>query len=203
MNNNPIRFNPGRLVMLIAVVSLVMVGMRAMKTPQPIRAATIDLEKVYAELKQLAQAKIALELKGAEIQKENEKRQATLKQLDADMTIYVIGTPKYEEAQAQLIQETIIYDGWVKFQDIVLDRERSLAFEKAYNDVKEALATISEQDGYDIVFLNDSIKPLERGTSVSIQQQISARRILYCRDAIDITDDLIVRMNNDYNNPGR
>ena len=61
---------------------------------------------------------------------------------------------------------------------------------------------LAEAEGYDIVILNDSSDelPFDREVRMPAQlqilQQITSRKLLYLNPATDVTDDLIVRMNN-------
>jgi hypothetical protein len=63
---------------------------------------------------------------------------------------------------------------------------------------------MAEAEGYDMVVLNDSSDdvPFDREVRVPAQiqilQQITNRKILYLKPTIDVTDDLIVRMNNEF-----
>ena len=61
---------------------------------------------------------------------------------------------------------------------------------------------IAEAEGVEIVLVDDSASEIrtENNAQVSLQaqvlQQISTRRVLFAKNTIDITDQVIVRMNN-------
>ena len=74
--------------------------------------------------------------------------------------------------------------------------------EDAYRKIKAETANLATAQGYDIVMLDDSAGELQIDREsrldrrTQIEQQILRRQLLYANPAIDITDDLIQRMNN-------
>ena len=66
---------------------------------------------------------------------------------------------------------------------------------------------MAESEGYDLVIVDDSKAPFTENPDARVSreghilQQIAVRRIMYANPMIDITQDLIVRMNN-ANNAG-
>ncbi len=55
---------------------------------------------------------------------------------------------------------------------------------------------LAEQEGYALVVVDDSIVDFQSGTEADMMRQISARRMLYASPRVDITDALIMQMNN-------
>jgi Skp family chaperone for outer membrane proteins len=173
-------------------------GSRGAAAPPPVTAATVDLERVFEALAELASEQTHLQELGANMDTEKTAREQELEGMDEQLAITEAGTPDYETLEQEYIQKSIEYQAWIEFMRRQIDREKALVLEKVYNSVKQAVRDMAEQHGYDIVYLNDSLKPLQRGSEASIQQQISARRMLYTSPALDITEDLIQRMNNAY-----
>ena len=186
---------------ITAIVSVSAFGnMKA--APSPATVAVIDLERVFAELDELSSAQVDLNNRGQDMTKLNEEKLSQLKMLEDNLSAFAAGTPAMATAEEELLTATIEYETWVKVQERLVDREKALVLEKVYNSVKQAVASMAEQEGYDLVLLNDSIKPLMRGPEQAVQQQISARRILYANNTIDVTEELITRMNNMFNAGG-
>ena len=61
----------------------------------------------------------------------------------------------------------------------------------------EMAQQLAEEDGYDIILMNDSVLEIPENPE-NIVREISNRRILFARSQMDITDQLIQRMNADY-----
>lgn len=181
----------------VLILAFQALGSRA-AAPTPVTAATVDLERVFEALTELASEQTHLQELGANMDTENNARQAELTRMDEELATLQVGTERYDQLESQYIQKSIEYQAWIEFMRRQIDREKALVLEKVYNSVKQAVRDMAVQHGYDIVYLNDSLKPLQRGSEASIQQQISARRMLFTGPSLDITDDLIQRMNNAY-----
>ena len=82
-----------------------------------------------------------------------------------------------------------------KYSALLLEREQANDLRKTYDLIRDAAADYSKEAKIDIVLLNDSIPTINPSDSANTLQQISARRILYANDVLDITEDLIAKMN--------
>ena len=193
-------------LVLIAAAALLIVVYQAgamrnvnVEQAQPVRAAVVDLEKVFEKLEERAAEDTRLTARGAELDSEDKSRREMLENMATDLEVLEPGTQLYTEAEDNYIRKSIEYRAWKEFEFARIEREKGLIFEKLYRRVKDAVKEMA-QGKYDIVLLNDSVKELIRGTDQQIGMQISARRILYAEPSLDITDDLIDRMNNAFKN---
>ncbi len=89
-----------------------------------------------------------------------------------------------------------------------LEVEKALRLRLLYINIKKAIKDLAEAEEYDIIVLDDSIEEptFERDSRIpaqaQVQQQIITSKILYLGSSFDITDDLIMRMNNAFRNVG-
>jgi Skp family chaperone for outer membrane proteins len=162
----------------------------------PAVIATVDLERVFEFLDKRADADRNLQNKAVALDAEKERRVNEIDQLRNDLKALAEGSDRHQELMDQLAFKTIEYEAWFEFELKRLDREKGIIKADIYRAVKEALRSFAEENHYDLVLLNDSLKEVPGGPDSAVTQQISARRMLYANPAIDITDDLIARMNN-------
>jgi Skp family chaperone for outer membrane proteins len=70
-----------------------------------------------------------------------------------------------------------------------------------YQKIQETVAYLSEQNGYDLVLINDMSRELliNKNQKVSREQQIieqiKVKRFVYSGDQIDITEQIVTHMN--------
>ena len=89
-----------------------------------------------------------------------------------------------------------------------VDIEKSIMLRDLYKQIKEAVAELANVEGYDLILVDDSGGELgidpnsQQSREAQILRQITRRRALYSADTIDITDEIIVRMNNAYKSRG-
>jgi Skp family chaperone for outer membrane proteins len=113
-------------------------------------------------------------------------------------------TPERRAMQEDLAALSFEFQAWVRFAADKMDVERSLLMRDLYRSVKAAVKTMAEAEGYDIVIVDDSQGELltsdeaRVSREAQVRQQIAARRVLYTAPTVDVTEQLIVRMNNEF-----
>ena len=169
----------------------------------PTVVATIDLQRVMNSLVERADLEAALTAQSQEILAERDRRQAEIERLGGDLEAMAEGPEKdrmQEDLDLKLLQEM----AWIRFVQQEIDIEKSLMLENLYRAMKKNIAELADIEGIDLVLINDGDNEfaVSGGLQVSrqdqLREQISLRRILYRNQSIDISDDLIIRMNNEY-----
>jgi Skp family chaperone for outer membrane proteins len=194
--------------LLIAAVCLVMAatgllayqaGARvAMATPSVV--AVVDLTKVIASLNQFGDGKARIEQQQEKLRGDYEKKVAELKAMEAGLKD-LTGDAQDQAVDAMRLKQ-IEMQSWMSLSDRDVETERALLWQAVYREVKATIAQIAEAEGYDLVLVNDSGGEVtyERQSQVPYSQQVMARiaerRTLYAGKTVDITEKLILRMNN-------
>ena len=189
----------GWALLLLGAVLIGMIGYQARAVHavslRPTVVATIDLERVFDGLQQRAQVDAELTEMAELLKVEGEELAAAIDELDEELNAYPAGTDKHQDTIEQLQLASLEYQAFIEFSRRKLDVEKALRLGRIYQSIKVAARTMAEGNGYDIVFVDDSVVALQQGTEVEVRRQISARRMLYVSPAIDITDALIAAMN--------
>lgn len=169
----------------------------------PTVVATVDLQRVMDSLVERADLEAALTAQSQQILAERDRRQAEIEQLGGDLEAMADGPEKarmQEDLDLKLLQEM----AWIRFVQQEIDIEKSLMLENLYRSMQKNIAELADIEGIDLVLINDGNNEFSvaGGMQISrqeqLREQISLRRILYRNQSIDISDDLIIRMNNEY-----
>ena len=81
------------------------------------------------------------------------------------------------------------------YGQLLIEREQAAALRRTYESIKEQAGQLATQMEIDLVMLNDSIPTVDLSDAAGTLQQISARRILWASQTLDITDQLLEKMN--------
>jgi Skp family chaperone for outer membrane proteins len=166
---------------------------------QPTVVVTFDIEKVIADLTERADAETKLRNLIIGIEETSVGKREAVVELEAEFE-------STTDADRQLVREEIdrlkleAYS-YQRFATEQIDIERSLMFRDLYQKIKETVAYLSEQNGYDLVLINDVGRELliNKNQKVSREQQVIAqikvKRIVYSSDQIDITEQIVTHMN--------
>ena len=192
------RFNGPVIVfstLVLCVIAYQTNAMRAMAMMQPTVIATVDLEKVFGMLDRVGVAKIALEVEIQILTDANELMRESIKSLQADQEDFPRGSEKYQEIEDRILRAAFKLSADVKFIKDFMEQGESDIVRDIYLQITTSAKLVAVAKGVDIVFVDDSILQVNRGTVLDVKRQIAARRMLYANPNLDITTDVVALMN--------
>ena len=104
---------------------------------------------------------------------------------------------KFKQAMKKFQMAAIELRGYVEFQQLKQQRFNDETIFELYDKIKGAAMKFADEQGYDIILVNDSVVEIPENTD-NILAQISSRRVLFARQQMDVTDQLIQAMNSEY-----
>jgi Skp family chaperone for outer membrane proteins len=189
-------------LLLGVVIGYQALAQRAVAPAAPV-VASVRIDELFEGLRQRAEAKIEIDSMQREIEAENQRRQEELARLEQELEDAVA-----EATQRELTDRIALKQLQTKFwqQEAVtmLEVEKALQLQNLYKEIRRAIDALAAAEGYDMVIIDDQSDelPYDREAQVppqvQILQQIANRDVLYLNPALDITGDLIERMNNAY-----
>ena len=162
---------------------------------QPPIVCTVDLERVFNDIKGRGEAEANLEKDLSVYQDRADDLRKDAERLSEDIEALVPGTEKHGEAQKQLTKAALDYGAMVEFIQLKLDSRRAEARRDLFNQIIDAAAEYAKANGIDYIITNDSKLTIQAGTDIQIVQQLALRRIVFANDDFDATDCLIAWMN--------
>ena len=105
----------------------------------------------------------------------------------------------------EIALETLKNDFWLQTAKREHELDKAVRLQDLYKKVFDAIQTLALTEGYDLVIVDDSAAELtfERSSRVlpqaQVLQQLAMRKLLFVNPSLDITEDLIMRMNNEFN----
>jgi Skp family chaperone for outer membrane proteins len=205
MHRNPQRFNVPLVILALALGTIAAyqaLAQRGAGISPPIIAA-VRIEPLFDGLQQRAEAKMQISAMEDELMAEQGTRQEAINAKELELED-VVAASRREELSDEIALDRIKHQFWFREAQAELEVEKAVRLQNLYRSIKAAIAEMAEAEGYDMVVLNDSSDdvPFDREARVPAQiqilQQVTNRKILYLKPTIDVTDDLIVRMNNEY-----
>ncbi len=189
----------GRLYLGIALVLALGVGpayaLLSMAPTRPAVIGFVDLQKVFNESVGRAEAQAELEGLGQGLDDQEEALRQEFNALQSELDLLLAGTPKYKEAEKKVVGAVADLRAWVEFKGRKLDAKRAQRRTQVYDEIVLAATEFAEQNNIDFILTDDSILELRPGTDGQVVQQMSLRRVVYANPELDITDELIVWIN--------
>lgn len=168
----------------------------------PAAVGVVNMATVFDRLNEAAEWDVKIKNLEAKVGEELRARKAELEAGAKSLESMADG-PEKEQKIDSLRLKKLQAEQWGVMKELELDRERSLKWQSVYRAVREGAAKLAEAEKFDLIMVDDSrieistqrakdAPPLE----TQAKSQISALRILHAAKTIDVTEKLIVQINN-------
>ncbi len=171
--------------------------------PPPTVVATVRMQALFEGLDQRAEVKQELDERAEAIDAERQSRLEALRELEAQLQ--EITEPQRKEQMIDRVAlERLKLQFWFQQALAELQVERALRLQDLFRNVIAAIKSLGEAQGYDLVLQDDAIdepgfdRELRVPPQVQVLQQIRSQTVLFRVPAIDVTEDVITRMNNEF-----
>jgi Skp family chaperone for outer membrane proteins len=201
-----LRTNATALVVTAGILGLVMVWpAEANRTTSigPTVVATVDMQLVMGGLSERADLMVDLAANGQAIGEEEKTRAEEIERLAKEL-VDVVDDQRRTSLQDELDLKILQRMAWLRFTQQQIDIEKSLMLENLFRSMQSAAKELAEIEGIDLVIIDDAgqqfdlLPKSQLSREGQVAQQMTSRRVLYRDSAIDISEELIIRMNNDY-----
>ena len=196
-----------RFTAALGVLGIVLAGMISLRGTAVSMApagpvAYIDLVRVINGLAEKADAEANLNGQLETVLGESESREKEIRELSESIGAMDMG-PDRIAAQEQLDEKYTEFLAWQEFTLREIDIERALLMQGLYQDVMTAVRKMAEREGIDMVFIYSpdreiQIDPQAGPLEDQVRADIRSRRIAFSSARVDRTEDVIIRMNNEY-----
>ena len=181
---------------LVAMLGIFAIGFRAMAPSRPAVVAYIDISRVFENLAELADHQNRFNQRLQNISTRDEQFRAQLRQIEEEMEGLAATSEAYQNMLVRFEEIAINRDVFLRVQERTANRDIVLILSNTYQKVRREVAAYAQANGIDLVIFNDSVLPFEAQSKPEVDQQIAARRVIYAADHMNITDEIIVLMNN-------
>jgi len=168
----------------------------------PSAIGIVDMATVFDKLEESAEWDVKIKALEARAGEEMGRRKADLDALAKELEAMSDGAEKDAKLDSLRLKR-LQAEQWAGFKELEVDRETSLKWQAVYRSVREGAKKLAEAEKYDLVVVDDSrveIRTQRAQNAPSLtqqaQSQISQLRVLYAGRTVDVTDKLIVQINN-------
>lgn len=190
---------PALAAATVATVALALHAVAQNASPPPIaRVAIVDLSRIINDLDERTARQEQLK---DFITSQNEKLKALGSQLDTaqtDIELLVAGTPDRRRKEEEVAWLRINLEYQKRWSEQLIDRRRAEVFADLFEKIRDATTKVAQQQGFDLVFSSDYEGDVPHNQEADIRAVMSTRRVLYASPDIDITEDVVRLMNNEW-----
>jgi Skp family chaperone for outer membrane proteins len=179
----------------LAAGFIFMAGYAANAPMPPAVIGVVDLEKVYNNLDSRSDLVERIEAMQTKMTEDASSMQEELEMLSAELESLSPGSKAMIEMNDKAISISGRLRAFETYGALLIERERAADLRDSYDKIRDEAGVLSGIMGVDLVLLNDSIPMVDLADAAGTLQQISARRVLWASQTLDMTDQLIERLN--------
>ena len=186
------------LVAVVLIVSLSWIGAQAtsMLQAQPTSVAVIDLKGVIDGLTARTELEADVRQQREELAQQEQDKRQEIAAMRTELDALEPGSDDYRRKEQELQRSVIDLQVWTQFQQQLLARSSALEVQNLFRQVREVAGRVAADNGYDLVLFKDQQLNLPGGGE---QAAASVFIVAWSSDAIDLSDQVITRMNNEFN----
>jgi Skp family chaperone for outer membrane proteins len=108
------------------------------------------------------------------------------------------GTSEYHDRRKQIALLEAEIQWFVETEGARIERGLADSLRSIFTDVQQTVAEVAKEKGYDVVVAADQLPPEAPENPNQMKQQILLQKVLYWTPGVDITDDVVARLNAKY-----
>jgi Skp family chaperone for outer membrane proteins len=190
------------LILVFTVLSLgaMAIGASAMMAAKPTAIAVVDVVKVRNALEEAREVTAEIERELQKFQNEDKARIQEIEELRQDLDLLEASTPAYDEKRQDLLFKMVEARTWQEVKKAQLNSEHAIQLERLYMKIVGAARDIGQLRGFDIVMSAERKIDFTKANAQEIDALVALRKLLWYTEEIDITEQVIQKMNNDFAN---
>ncbi|MCK4602642.1 MAG: OmpH family outer membrane protein [Phycisphaerae bacterium] len=165
--------------------------------------AVCDVAKVLNNYQRTKRHVAELEEEKASFEAEDDKKIKAIQNLQAEMEDLKEGSKEYERRLYEIQRLTIEHEAWVKVRQGLLIRKRNRMMVQMYKQILEMTGRVAKERGIDIVLFLDDVEIPEGASTKMVAQLLPQRKVLYSTEKVNLTDTVLMRINEAYRSAGK
>ncbi|MCJ7544133.1 MAG: OmpH family outer membrane protein [Phycisphaerae bacterium] len=161
------------------------------------RAAVCDMQILFTEYTRAKDLLAQLNEKRQALAAEDEQRSKAIDALQAELNGLKPDSAEYEARRAQAERQQIDRAVAMQYAESDLRRQHRLLTMDMYAEISKVVAAVAQERGFNLVFYRDGAL-VDTDETLELLAQIRSRKLLYSDNSLDITSDVLTRLNAAY-----
>ena len=187
----------------VVVVGALLARVNQAQTPAgaAMPVGVVDLVKVFNDFEQTKALNAELERYKRHLSDEQQKREERLSVDRETLQGFAPDSAEYHKRGAALKKQIIEYQAWLAAEREILKDEHRRWIERTYQMVTQSITEVARRKGLQLALTREELETNVDDASV-LQKQILNRKVIYYDPMLDITDDVLVMLNDAFARAG-
>ncbi|MCY2925379.1 MAG: OmpH family outer membrane protein [Planctomycetota bacterium] len=170
----------------------------------PGKIAVCDFGQVYNSYEKAKALQKKLDENLALIKKEDDVRGDEVKKIEDELKSnqYKERSAAYEQRFSEFVAKSAEHRTWMEVQKAKSQRWHLMMTTEMFNDIKDGIKAVAEARGIDVVLQTHQMN-FESPSVNELFQKAALHKVLYHSDKVDITNDVLARVNDAFRRAGK
>lgn len=184
---------------IFSCVSTVLIGMAQQGGLPTTRVAVVNIPTVSERYLKTADLEAAFEQRRQQFTKARDAKQKEIERAGRSLQEELKpGTPAFEERRKQLMLLQAELQWFIESQGQTMEAGLAASLRSIFDDIRATVRQLAEERGIEIVLAADQPPPSPPATTSQARQQIILQKVLYWHPRVDLTDEVVARLNATY-----
>jgi Skp family chaperone for outer membrane proteins len=164
-----------------------------------LKVGVIDLLKASEKYVKTADLEDEFDALRQQFKEERQRRQEEIERMVRALEEqFKPDTPDYETREKELLVKKAEFDLYSEREETALQSRFSRSLKAIFDDIRRMAGVVAEERGLDLVLVADQRPTEEIVNPTAMRQYIAMQRVIYHHPRLDITDEVINRLNVGY-----
>ena len=172
----------------------------ATRSAAPTSIALIDIDRISVEMEEF---KVPSEAFQAKINDRHEELQSIRTRMESLAEEFDLIPDTDQNARIAKNTQIIVLDSEFKTKQQIFESasnlDRAQLFKQMFDRIEAGAAQLAARDGIDIMLVDDRVFVLSDTNITAQNNALESKKILFASGAVDLTDELLTMLNNDFN----
>ncbi|MFI4892460.1 MAG: OmpH family outer membrane protein [Phycisphaerales bacterium JB058] len=187
------------IALVAAIAAALGAGVAASRQAAPSAVAVVDIDRLSTDLEEFKIPREQFIAKQNAWTEELKGLQARLASLDEELDLIPEGST--DARINKIIQRTTV-ESEIKTKGQLFqqasDLEQAKLFKRMYDKIADGAARIAQRDGIDLVLVDDRIFAIPATNRAAQSAMLESKKVLYASEPVDLTDELLTMLNNEF-----
>jgi Skp family chaperone for outer membrane proteins len=166
---------------------------------QPTTVVVVNVERALNELQELVALNKSLEERATLRQEKLNSLRTENEDLKAELELLPTNDKdRQREIRARMFELNETIKARFNAYQTLIDIEKGDIIAPLYAKLQTAVAEVAAKEGYELVLFDDRALQIPNGVQSVVNEAIQQKSILYATDRLDITDQVVLLMNNKF-----
>lgn len=189
------------LISLQAVMVALLVLLITQSANAQSKIAVIDVAQVFESYDMTRDLESMFNAKRRELAEEAERRRSSIEQIRRGLAAFDPASADFITREKDLIRAEVDFQVWSTHSEQRLKSNHKRWLLAIYRNTQQTVTRLASEGNIDLVLTYDRLTE-DAPDSVTLRQQILLQKVIYHHSRIDITSEVLNRLNNEYKSSG-